>query len=157
MILSATGLAAQNGKATTIKKKFSRSTEVSIDIDAEPELIWKLLTSASDMASWNSTIISLGGSIVVGNKLLLVSTLDSARVFKLKVKGLDNQNFVMIWGDSKGNRTFRLTKNPNGTVKFNMYEKIGGLMFPMYSKFIPPFDEAFEQFAADLKKAAEAK
>jgi hypothetical protein len=36
-----------------------------------------------------------------------------------------------------------------------MTEKIGGLMFPMYAKYIPSFDESFEQFAADLKKEAE--
>ena len=34
-------------------------------------------------------------------------------------------------------------------------KKIGGLMFPMYAKYIPPFDTVFEKFAADLKKEAE--
>ena len=28
-------------------------------------------------------------------------------------------------------------------------------MFPMYAKYIPPFDEMFEQFANELKKEAE--
>lgn len=37
-----------------------------------------------------------------------------------------------------------------------MREKIGGFMFPMYAKMIPPFDDAFEQFAADLKREAAA-
>jgi len=37
-----------------------------------------------------------------------------------------------------------------------MTEKIGGLLFPVYGRFIPPFDDAFEQFAADLKKEAES-
>lgn len=36
-----------------------------------------------------------------------------------------------------------------------MTEKIGGLLFPLYAKYIPPFDKSFEQFAADLKKEAE--
>jgi hypothetical protein len=36
-----------------------------------------------------------------------------------------------------------------------MNEKIGGFMFPMYAKYIPPFDQAFEQFALGLKKEAE--
>jgi hypothetical protein len=38
-----------------------------------------------------------------------------------------------------------------------MTEKIGGLMFPFYAKMIPPFDNSFEQFARDLKSAAETK
>jgi len=48
-----------------------------------------------------------------------------------------------------------LTADGNGTVTFAMNEKMGGLMFPMYAKYIPPFDESFEQFAADVKKEAE--
>ena len=42
----------------------------------------------------------------------------------------------------------------NGTVTFTMTEKIGGLMFPMYAKMIPSFDQTFEQFASDLEKEA---
>lgn len=45
--------------------------------------------------------------------------------------------------------------NKNGTLTFSMTEKIGGLMFPMYAKYIPPFDKSFEQFAGDLKKESE--
>ena len=36
-----------------------------------------------------------------------------------------------------------------------MRENIGGPMFPLFAGMIPSFDEFFEQFAADLKKAAE--
>lgn len=32
---------------------------------------------------------------------------------------------------------------------------VGGLMFPMYAKYIPSFDASFNTFAADLKKEAE--
>ncbi len=61
----------------------------------------------------------------------------------------------MVWGDGKGNRIYSINKNGNNGVTFSMTEKIGGLMFPMYAKYIPPFNETFEQFAADLKKQAE--
>jgi ribosome-associated translation inhibitor RaiA len=43
----------------------------------------------------------------------------------------------------------------DGTVTFTMDERIGGLMFPMYAKYIPSFDASFNAFAADLKKEAE--
>ena len=43
----------------------------------------------------------------------------------------------------------------DGSIRFTMHEKIGGLMFPLYVKHIPPFDDAFEQYAADLKNEAE--
>ncbi len=152
--MNVTLLNAQNGKANTIKKTFSRQTAVSIDIQADAAIVWALLTNADDFSRWNSTIVSLEGEIKLGEKIRLVSTLDESRTFKIKVKEMIPED-RMIWGDGKGNRLFQLTTVDNG-VRFTMDEKMGGLMFPMYAKFIPPFDENFEQFAADLKKEAEA-
>ncbi len=145
---------AQDGKASTEKKAFSRTTSVSTKIKAEPEIIWALITTASDYSRWNSTIISLEGEIALGGKVKLKSTLDPKRTFKLKVKEFDAGR-RLVWGDGKGNRVFTLEPETSG-VRFTMTEKIGGLMFPMYAKYIPPFDEAFEAFANDLKKEAEA-
>ncbi|MFN0274953.1 MAG: SRPBCC domain-containing protein [Chitinophagales bacterium] len=155
-IMATTTIAmAQEGKATTVKETFNRETSVSININADPSIIWAILTNAADYPRWNSTVTSLEGTIALNEKIYLKSVLDEKRIFKLKVK-----EFVpaqsMVWGDSKGSRTYTLTKSANGTTTFAMSEKIGGLMFPMYAKYIPPFDATFEQFAADLKKEAEA-
>lgn len=145
---------AQNGTATTTKTTFSRETTVSINIDANPVIVWSLLTNASDFARWNSTIVSIEGNIALGEKIQLKSTLDTSRTFKLKIKTFEKDS-TLIWGDGKGDRTYTLIPNGNGGVTFTMTEKIGGLMFPMYAKYIPSFDDSFEQFAADLKKEAE--
>ena len=145
---------AQNGKAITVKKTFNRTTEVKIDIQANPDIIWSLLTNAADFPRWNSTIVSIEGTIALKEKIRLKAKIDEKRTFKLKIREME-PNHRMVWGDGKGNRTFTLTDHGNGTVTFHMYEKIGGLMFPMYAKYIPPFDDAFEQYAADLKKEAE--
>ncbi len=144
----------QNGKAATIKKTFNRETTVGINIQTDAAIIWTLLTNASDFPRWNSTIVSLEGEIKKGGKIKLKSTLDEKRTFKLKVKEFEPEK-RMVWGDGKGNRVYTITKNNNGGMTFTMTEKIGGLMFPMYAKYIPPIDETFEQFAADLKKEAE--
>lgn len=151
MPMSTTATMAQ--KANTIKKTFSRETKVSINIDADASIVWTLLTNAADFPRWNSTIVSLEGEIKLGEKIRLKSTLDEKRTFKLKVKKFEPEK-RMVWGDGKGNRVYTITKKGN-EVTFTMTEKIGGLMFPMYAKYIPPFDESFEQFAADLKKEAE--
>jgi hypothetical protein len=74
---------ASNGKSVTIKKIFSRETAISIDIQADKSIIWALLTNASDYPRWNSTVISIDGSITKGRKIQLKSTLDPKRVFKL--------------------------------------------------------------------------
>ena len=59
--MTATTLLAQDGKATTIKKTFSGATLVRITIQADPSIVWALLTNASDYPRWNSTIISISG------------------------------------------------------------------------------------------------
>jgi uncharacterized protein YndB with AHSA1/START domain len=146
---------AQNGKAATVKKTFSRETSISTNIKADPSIIWALLTNASDYPRWNSTVISIDGTIAKGEKIKLKSTLDPKRTFKLKVKEfIPDQK--LVWGDGMGKRVYTLTKNQDGTTTFTMNEKIGGPMFPLFAKMIPSFDASFEAFAADLKKEAEA-
>jgi len=146
---------AQDGKASTIKKTFSRTTTISEDINADPAIIYKILTNAADFSRWNSTVISIEGVIQKGEKIKLKSTLDPERTFKLKVKEMV-PNQKMVWGDMMGNRAYLLEKTSNGT-RFTMTEKIGGLMFPLFASKIPSFDASFEEFTADLKKEAEVK
>ncbi|MFK7925605.1 MAG: SRPBCC family protein [Bacteroidia bacterium] len=161
LIISNTlNIMAQDGQASTERKAFSRETSVSIRIEASPAIIWSLMTQASDFPRWNSTIVSMEGEITEGSKIALVSTLDPKRTFKLKVKSISPEQ-EMIWGSGaapffKGTRTYGLTKEAEGVYVFSMTEKIGGLMFPMAAGSIPPFDDSFSQFAADLKKEAEA-
>ena len=147
---------APKGKATTLKTTFSRQTSVSIDINADTSVVWDLLTKASDYPNWNSTITSIEGNIALGEKIKLKSTLDAKRTFNLKVKEFEPEK-RLAWGDAMGNRVYALTKNTNGTTSFSMVEKIGKPLFPLFAKMIPPFDQSFEKFAGDLKKAAEAK
>jgi len=153
--MNAMATMAQNGKATTIKKTFSRQTAVSIKISADASIVWSLLTNAADFSRWNSTVISMDGEIKEGEKIRLKSTLDSSRTFKIKIKELEPEK-RMLWAGSGGKREFTIIPNSDGSVTFTMDEKIGGLMFPLYASQIPPFDENFEQYAADLKKEAEA-
>ena len=147
-------LSSKNGKAETSKKIFSRETAVSIDIHADRSIIWALLTNANDYPRWNSTIISLEGTIANGQKIRLKAKLDPKREFKLKIKEFD-ENHRLVWGDAMGNRVYTLKSIRNNLTHFAMVEKIGGPFFPLFAKMIPPFDQAFEQFAKDIKKEAE--
>ena len=145
--------ATQNGKASTEKTTFGRTTAISTEINADPAIIWKLLTNAADYPRWNSTIISVNGSIAAGQKIKLVSKLAPKRTFNLTVKEFVPEK-MLAWGDGQGVRTYQIATNGKAST-FSMIEKIGGLMFPLYAKYIPSFDQSFEQFAADLKKEAE--
>lgn len=66
----------------------------------------------------------------------------------------------MVWSDGaapffRGVRTYSIIDNGNGTCTFKMYEKMGGIMFPMAASSIPSFDDSFNQIAEDLKAEAE--
>lgn len=145
-----------DGQARTTKKLFSRQTTVAIEIAAPAEKIWKLLTDADNIKSWNSTIVELTGKIAPGEKIQLRATLAPERTFKLKVKEFE-PNKRLSWGDAMGTRTFTLAPNADGSTYFQMSETIGGPLFPLFARMIPSFDESFNQFARDLKSAAEGK
>lgn len=141
-------------KAGTIRKTFSRETSVSAEIQADPRIVWALLTNAADFPRWNSTVRSIHGQIRQGQTIELKSILDEKRTFKLKIKEFEPEK-RLVWGDAMGNRAYTIA--PNGTgITFTMAEKIGGPFFPLFAKYIPSFDESFEQFAADLKREAES-
>ena len=144
----------REGKATTTKKTFSRETSVSTTIFADPVIVWALLTHASDVPRWNSTVTSIKGEIREGETIELKSTLDEKRTFKLKVKEFVPEK-RLVWGDATGSRVYTLRKGERSSVLFTMSEQIGGPLFPLFANSIPSFDESFERFAADLKKEAE--
>lgn len=144
----------RDGKAVTTKRTFSRETSVSTTIQADPAIVWALLTHASDFPRWNSTVTLMKGEIREGETLELKSTLDAKRTFKLKVKEFVQEK-RLVWGDAMGNRVYTLANNSGDSTLFSMTEKIGGPLFPLFAGSIPSFDETFERFAADLKKEAE--
>ena len=144
----------REGKATTTRKTFSRETSVSTTIDADPAIVWALLTHASDFPRWNSTVTSMKGEIREGETIELKSILDEKRTFKLKIKEFVPEK-RLVWGDNQGNRVYTIDKGAGGGIFFTMSEKIGGPLFPLFAKYIPSFDESFERFVADLKKEAE--
>ena len=145
---------AREGKASTTKNIFSRETSVSTTIEAEPAIVWALLTHASDFPRWNSTVTSMKGEIREGGTVELKSILDDKRTFKLKVKEFVPEK-RLVWGDAMGSRVYSLSPGSAGSTHFSMTEKIGGPLFPLFAGAIPSFDEVFERYAADLKKEAE--
>ena len=148
-----------NGKAVKESKTFKQTYSVAININAPAEAVWKLLTNAANFPSWNSTAKSIEGNIAEGQKIKLVANIAPDRTFKLKVKDVV-PNKSMNWSDGaapmfRGVRHFTLAPNSEGGTTFTMTETMGGLMFPMIKGSLPDFTQAFEDYAADLKKAAE--
>jgi uncharacterized protein YndB with AHSA1/START domain len=147
-------LKTREAQATTTRKLFSRETSVSTTVFADPAIVWALLTHASDFPRWNSTVTSMKGEINEGGTVEIKSILDDKRTFKLKIKEFVPEK-RLVWGDAMGTRVYTLDKVKPGEIRFTMWEKIGGPLFPLFAGSIPSFDETFERYAADLKKEAE--
>ena len=148
-----------DGHARKSRETFRMECGVSIDIEARPEKIWSLLTDAANFPRWNSTVTSVDGQIALGQKIRVRVPLAPKRVFKLEVSAFEPGK-RMVWSDGaapmfKGVRTFTLAPRDGGTINFSMVEVFSGLMLPMIAGSLPDFAPSFEQYAADLKRAAE--
>lgn len=142
-------------EARTVRRWFSRETRIESEIEAPPERVWSVLTHAPDVPRWNSTVLSLAGEIRAGGRLELVSTLAPGRTFKLRVTEFQPPH-RLAWGDAMGRRVFALERIADGArlaTRLTMTERIGGPLFPLFARMIPPFDASFERFVADLATA----
>ncbi len=145
--------------ATKSKSAFRMSTGISTTIQASPERIWELLTNTANLPKWNSTISSIEGKIAAGEKIKLVVKAAPERVFNLTISEFTPAK-RLAWRDGMapmfaGVRTYTLTPQPDHSTNFEMVEVLSGLMLPMIAGSLPDFAPSFEQYAADLKRAAE--
>jgi len=134
---------------------------VKTSIRATPERIWALLTNAGGYPSWNNTVEKVDGKIAQGERVTVHAKINPGRAFPVKVTEFEPLR-RMVWtggmplGLFKGERTFTLQPDSNGEVAFSMREEYTGLMAPLIGRSIPDLQPAFDEFAADLKRAAEA-
>ena len=134
---------------------------VTRSIAAPPHTVWALLTDGPSWNEWNPTIVSFDGTIALGHKVKLVSTVNPKRAFTLKVDEMEAPK-RMVWSDGmplglfKGVRTYTLAMSGDGGTEFTMEESYSGLLSGLISKSIPDMTESFGQFADGLKAAAEA-
>jgi hypothetical protein len=137
-----------------------RTFAVKTLIQASPERIWTLLTDAANYIRWNNTVTRLDGKIALGERLTVHAKINPDRAFPIKVTRFDPLK-GMIWTGGmpfrlfKGERTFTLTPGFNGDTEFSMREEYTGLLASLIGRSIPDLQPAFDEFARDLKRAAE--
>jgi hypothetical protein len=141
-----------------VKNTFSMRCKVQVEIRANANIIWSLLTDAKGFSRWNTTVSSIDGSIQEGERIR-IHVPGTNRVFKPKVSGV-KKNKQMTWSNGfaplfRGSRTFELNQHDNGSSGFIMEEHFSGLMFAVIKNKLPDFRPIFESYALDLKKEAE--
>ena len=138
-----------------------KSFAVSTSIQSTPGRIWALLTDAGGYPRWNTTIDRVEGEIALGRKLTIHAKINPGRAFPVKVTTFHAPSRMtwsggMPFGLFSGERTFTLTSGPDGSIEFSMQECYAGPFASLITRSIPDLQPAFDQFALDLKRAAEA-
>lgn len=151
---------AINGKANKTKSAFRMEYSAGMNIKANSQRVWGLMTNAADFPRWNSTVKSIEGKIALGQSIKLIATIAPERVFNLKVVEFVADK-MMVWSDGnamfKGVRTYSVSSKADGSTDFTMAEVYTGLMLPMIAGSLPDFVPTFEKYVADLKREAERK
>ena len=139
-----------------------KNFSVRVSIRSTQELIWAFLTDASLYTRWNNTVEKVEGKIALGESVTVRPKMNPGRTFPVKVTVFESPR-RMVWtgrmplGLFKGERTFLLTPGSNERIDFSMREEYSGLMAPLICRSIPNLQPAFDEFASDLKRAAELK
>ncbi len=137
-----------------------KAFEASATISAAPDAIWAILTDAPGYPTWDSGVDSVAGRIAPGEKITVHSKVAPGRAFPLQVIEF-SPGKKMVWsggmplGLFKGVRTFTLTPQSGGAVRFTMREEYVGPLAPLITRSIPDLNPSFERFANGLKRRAE--
>ena len=137
------------------------SYHVSRRINAPADRVWEILTDTSTYRDWNRAVVSIEGTIDLGNTISLVSIVNPERTFRLHITEMSRPH-RLVWSDGmplglfKGERTYRLDER-DGATEFSMTEAFSGLLAGAFTKAIPDLTESFNLFADSLKTVAEAR
>src|SRR4051794_37301940 len=102
--------------------------ESTATIQADPDVIWNILTDAPGYSRWDSGISRIEGTIAAGSKIQIFTKMRPDRPFSAQVV-----EFVpgrqLVWtggmplGLFSGERTFTLTPEGDKTTHFKMREE----------------------------------
>jgi hypothetical protein len=133
-------------------------------IDASRITVWDVLADVDKWPEWDSGVLSIDGSLVLGGKLKTVGEADPKRTFTVKVDELDPPN-RMVWkggmplGLFSGVRTYELSSSgPEDTsTRFEMVEEFSGPLLGLIKRSMPDLQPFFDKFAAGLKAQVERR
>ncbi len=133
----------------------------SLTIHAPVERIWAILVDISAWHAWDANFIKVEGSVALGAEVRIFSTLFPDRAVSVEVTEL-TPTIRMTWtstlaaGGCTGVHTYILIPKSAGDVEFVTYEYFSGPLVATIETSIPDMTDSFNQFAAGLKRRAEA-
>jgi hypothetical protein len=134
--------------------------QASTVIDEQPDAIWAVLVDGPHWTDWDSAVVRVDGTIALGQKVTVYPEVNPKRGFPvLVVEFLPGQRMVwrggMPLGLFTGTRTYTLTPQPDGKVRFDMREEYTGPLAGLITRSIPDLAPSFTRFAEGLKQRVE--
>jgi hypothetical protein len=138
----------------------ARMYEASSVIDDQPAAIWAVLVDGAGWTSWDSAVVRLDGTIAPGQKVTVYPEVNPGRGFPVTVVEFAPGE-RMVWrggmplGLFTGTRTYTLTPQPDGKVRFHMREEYTGPLAGLITRSIPDLAPSFTRFAEGLRSRVE--
>jgi hypothetical protein len=130
-------------------------------IEAPAAAVWDVLVDGAAWTEWDSAVVRVDGTIAHGETVTVYPEVNPKRGFPVRVA-----EFVpaqrMVWrggmplGLFTGTRTYTLTEQADGRVRFDMRETYTGPLAGLIVKSIPDLGPSFTRFANGLKRRVES-
>ena len=138
-----------------------RYYEATSMIAASPEAVWAVLSDGSNWPSWDSGVEAVEGRIAMGETITIRSQAAPGRAFPVKVTGFDPPAHLRFSGGMplglfRGVRTYELSGDADGQVRFRMREQYSGPLLPLIWRSMPDLGPSFQRFARGLKQRVES-
>jgi hypothetical protein len=135
--------------------------EASSVIDAEPAAIWAVLVDGPKWTEWDSAVVRVKGTIAPGEKVTVFPEVNPDRGFPVRVVEFTPDE-RMVWrggmpfGLFTGTRTYTLSRQADGRVRFDMREEYTGPLAGLIGRSIPDLAPSFTRFANGLRDRVES-
>lgn len=136
------------------------SIETKININAQPEQVWKVFSDFKSYPDWNPFISQLEGSVIVDQQIFVKLP---GMNFKPKVerfdplKNLTWKGKLFIQGLFDGRHYFQLIPEANGTTTFIHGEDFSGILVFLFKKnLLTEIKDGFNNMNKALKERVES-
>ena len=154
---------------STVARRSNRAAGIANEyvttatIDAEPDVVWSILSDAPGYASWNSEIVAIAGKFGSGERVSASVKLGSGaiRAVPMRITSYQPPRF-MEWtgglplGLFVGRRRFSVDPRGAGT-EFRMELSMTGPLSPLILKSVGDRQPEIDNFSSALKKRAEMR
>jgi len=139
-----------------------KTMSATIQIDAPPATVWKILTDLGSYPDWNPLFREASGRIAVGSRITLRSVHPAnGRLMTVKPKitvaepGHELRWVSSLPGIISGEHSFTLTETGGGT-RLVQAETFRGLLVPFSGKTFARSEDSFRSLNEAIKTRAEA-